>query len=396
MIEAHQHVALRPRAMSYRGTAVAHLEGQAVFISGALPDESVIAEIDRRRRDFIEAHVVEVAEASPHRVEPRCAHFGETGSCEWEFIAYPEQLRLKSEILGEQLRRVGHLSDSPLLPAVPSPLEWGYRNHVRFVVDADGRPSYLRRGSHTPVAIDSCAVVCPELDALLPGMQRRLQGLESVVLRFGVNTGELLVAPSLQGRDVDIPSGQQHYHEDLLGRRFQVSAGSFFQVNTSTAETLVGLLLEAADLSGRELVADLYAGVGTFACLLAPHAASIVAVESASDALEDGRLNSGFLPNVRYRKGLVEQVFPRLQPAPDVVVLDPPRSGCDRRAIAALIESAPRRILYCSCDTATLARDLRLLVDGGYRQVSSRVVDMFPQTYHIESLSVLERGHTAP
>ncbi|HTE84522.1 MAG TPA: class I SAM-dependent RNA methyltransferase [Dehalococcoidia bacterium] len=391
MTASPQVVALNPQAMSYRGTAVARLNGQAVFISGALPGESIIAEIERRRRDFLEARAVEVVEASPQRVQPRCDHFGESGSCEWEFIAYPEQLRLKSEILSDQLRRVGRFAEPPVLPAVPSPSEWGYRNHVRFAVDADGRPSYLRRASHIPVAVDACAVICPQLDALLPRLQNRLSGLESVVMRFGVNTSELLIAPSLEGRGVDLASGQQCYHEELLGRRFQVSAGSFFQVNTSAADELARLLLEAVALSGSERVADLYAGVGTFACLMAPRAGAVFAVEAASDALEDGRINSGFLENVRYRKGLVEQVLPRLDPPPEVAVLDPPRSGCERRVIGALIERPPRRIVYCSCDTATLARDLRLLVDSGYHLRSSRVIDMFPQTPHIESLSVLER-----
>jgi 23S rRNA (uracil1939-C5)-methyltransferase len=377
--------------MSYRGTAVARLEGQAVFVSGAMPGESVVAEIDRRRRSFSEAHTVEVVEASAQRVEPRCDHFGETGSCEWEFISYEEQLRLKSEILGDQLRRVGHLSPIPLLAAVPSPREWGYRNHVRFAISVDGSPSYLRRGSHSPIPVASCAVLCTELNVLLPKLQGRLKRIDSLVMRLGANTGELLIAPSLEGGDLEVDSGQTQYHEELLGKRFQISAGSFFQVNTGTAEELCRQLLEALGLSGSERVADLYAGVGTFACLIAPHADSVVAVESAADATEDGRLNSGFLDNVRYRKGRVEDVLPRLLPGPDVAVLDPPRAGCERRAIDALIEAAPRRIAYCSCDTATLARDLRLLVDGGYRLVSTRVVDMFPQTYHIESLSVLQR-----
>src|SRR5713226_1033270 len=159
MTAGRERVTLRPGAMSYRGTAVARLDGQAVFLSGALPGESILAEIEHRHRGFLEARSIEVLEASPERVQPRCDHFGEAGSCEWEFIAYPEQLRLKTEILGEQLRRVGHLDEPPLLPAVPSPAEWGYRNHARFSVDADGRTAYLRRRSHATVAVDSCAVM---------------------------------------------------------------------------------------------------------------------------------------------------------------------------------------------------------------------------------------------
>jgi 23S rRNA (uracil1939-C5)-methyltransferase len=386
-----ERIALRPHAMSYRGTAVARHGGQVVFVEGALPGESVIAEIERGRRDFLEAQTVEVVEPSPARVAPRCAHFGKAGSCEWEFIAYAEQLRLKAEILSDQLRRVGHFAEPPVLDAVPSPSAWAYRNHVHFAVDAAGNPVYLRRASHDPVPVDACAVLCPQIDAVLPLLQGRLRGLGSVELRYGMNTGEMLIAPSLDGRGIDLLSGQESYHEQLLGRSFRISAGSFFQVNTGAAELLAQLVLDALQLTGKERIADLYAGVGTFACLIAPHAEAVYAVESEAQAVEDGRLNSGFLENVRYRKGLVEQVLPGVEPAPDAVVLDPPRAGCDRRVIEALLDGKPQRIVYCSCDTATLARDLRLLVDGGYRLVSTRVIDMFPQTYHVESLSVLER-----
>ncbi len=384
-------IALKPTAMSYRGTAVARHGGQVVFVEGALPGEAVIAEIERSRRDFAEARTVEVVEASPDRIAPRCAHFGVSGSCEWEFIAYPAQLRLKSEILAEQLRRVGHFADPPLLAPVPSPDAWGYRNHVHFAIDARGNPVYLRRASHDPVPVERCAVLHPEIDALLPQLQGRLRGLSGVTLRYGVNTGELLIAPSLADRVHGLPSGQESYHEALLGRTFRVSAEAFFQVNTGAAEELARLVLDALQLTGSERVADLYAGVGTFAALISPLAAAVFAVESDAAAVEDGRLNCGFLENVRYRKGLVEDVLPRIDPPPDAVVLDPPRAGCDRRAIEALLDGRPRRIVYCSCDTATLARDLRLLEDSGYRLVSTRVLDMFPQTPHIESLTVLER-----
>lgn len=384
-------IRLQPTSMSYRGTAVARLNGRVVFVTGALPDEEIVAEIERERNDFLEARTTEVLTASPQRVQPCCAHFSVAGSCEWEFIAYTEQLKLKDQILREQFRRIGHFDEVPMLQPVPSPEEWGYRNHGRFVIDAAGNPCYLRRGSHTPVPIESCAVLQPWINAALPQLQRRLRGLAGVELRYGANTGESLIAPSLATRGVELVSGQSDYHEELLGRRFRISPGSFFQVNTGVTAALARLLIEELRLDGTERVADLYAGVGTFACLISPHAAAVLAVEAAPDAVEDGRLNSGFLENVRYRKGTVDAVLPQLSPAPDVVVLDPPRAGCERGVIRTLLAQAPRLIAYASCDPATLARDARLLVDGGYHLRSLRVVDMFPQTYHIESLALLTR-----
>jgi 23S rRNA (uracil1939-C5)-methyltransferase len=382
---------LQPTGMSYRGTAVARHNGRVVFVSGALPGEEVVAEVEREQRDFLEARTVGVLVPSPQRVEARCSHFASAGSCEWEFIAYAEQVRLKHEILRDQFRRVGHFADAPLLDPIRSTQEWGYRNHARFVIDAAGNPCYLRRGTHVPVPIEFCAVLQPWMNEVLPQLQGRLRGLAGVELRYGVNTGETLITPSLEGRGVALPSGQPDYHEELLGRRFRVSAGSFFQVNTGVAGELARLLIEELQLDGTERVADLYAGVGAFACLLSPHAGAVVAVEAAPEAIDDGRLNSGFLENVRYRKGTVANVLPQLSPPPEVVVLDPPRSGCERGVITTLLAQSPRRIAYVSCDPATLARDARLLVDGGYALRSLRMIDMFPQTYHVESLALFGR-----
>jgi 23S rRNA (uracil1939-C5)-methyltransferase len=391
MTSGGERVALTPTGMSYRGTAVARLAGQAVFVEGALPGESLIAEVSRRHKNFLEARVVDVVEASPHRVQPRCSHFAEAGSCEWEFIDYPEQLRLKTEILRDQLRRVGKFGEAPLLDAVPSPSPWSYRNHVRFAIDSAGNPAYLRRASHDTVAIDHCAVLLPEIETLLPRLQGKLGGIQSLTIRHGRNTDETLIAPAIGDRVPELESGQDSYHEEILGRRFQISAASFFQVNTEVAEAMVRLVQEGLRLGGAERLADLYAGVGLFACLLSSSSGSVLAIESEAGAVEDGRLNSGFLENVRWRKGRAEDVLPRIQPGPDAVVLDPPRAGCDAGVIKALIESRAQKIAYCSCDAATLARDLRLLVDGGFRLTGVRVVDMFPQTYHIESISLLER-----
>jgi 23S rRNA (uracil1939-C5)-methyltransferase len=386
-----QQIELAPHAMSYRGTAVARLNGQAVFVSGALPGEAVVAEVQREHRDYLEAQVVEVCTPSPARVAPRCGHFADAGSCEWEFIEYDEQLRLKDEILAGQLRRIGHFEDLPQRPAQPSPSAWGYRNHARFAVDAAGDPCYLRRGSQIPVYVEGCAVLAEPINAIVGRVAGRLAGLSSLELRCGINSGELLIAPSLKGRGLDLDSGQASYHETLLDRRFRVSAGSFFQVNTQAAALLATLLIDSLALDGSELVADCYAGVGTFACLLAPHAKAVLAIESEVCAVEDGRLNAGFLENVRFRKGVVEQILPHLAPAPSVVVLDPPRAGVGRATIRALIEGHPGRVAYCSCDPATLARDLRLLVDGGFELESVQLVDMFPQTPHIEALAMLRR-----
>src|SRR5438105_3378731 len=155
MTATGERVGLKMQAMSTSGSAVSRLGGQVVFVAGAMPGEEVIAEVERRHRNYLEARVVEVVSASPARVQPRCRHFGLAGSCEWEFIDYPEQVRLKTEILRDQLRRVGHFADAPMQPTDAAPVAWAYRNHVRFAVDSAGNPCYLRRASHVPVSVDA-------------------------------------------------------------------------------------------------------------------------------------------------------------------------------------------------------------------------------------------------
>ncbi|GAF95607.1 unnamed protein product, partial [marine sediment metagenome] len=190
--------------------------------------------------------------------------------------------------------------------------------------------------------------------------------------------------------------GQPCYEEELLGRRFRISAPSFFQVNTPQAENLFDVLRDHLQPRGTELVIDVYAGVGTFATLLAPLVGRVIAVEESAAAVKDAAVNITGLDNIEFLQGKAEEVLPQLEGVPDAAVLDPPRVGCHRRALAALLQLSPRRIIYVSCEPATLARDLKALCEGGYRLVAVQPVDMFPQTYHVECVANLVRGDLSP
>ncbi|MSQ33022.1 MAG: 23S rRNA (uracil(1939)-C(5))-methyltransferase RlmD, partial [Dehalococcoidia bacterium] len=267
---------------------------------------------------------------------------------------------------------------------------WYYRNHARFSVGRRGDIGFVGRNGRTFIPIERCLIMHPTINAVLAELQGHCPDVRQLSVRVGVSTGSLLVQPKLPEGESSFPSGQRYHLEGLLGERFHISASSFFQVNTPQAEALAELVLEALALQGDETVVDAYAGVGTFARLLAARVRQVIAIEEAASAAKDAMINLGALSNVRYLTGKTEAVLPGLSPPPDAVILDPPRAGCASEVVQALLELRPRRLAYVSCDPATLARDLRLLVDGGYALRMVQPVDMFPQTYHIECVATLE------
>lgn len=378
--------------MAYQGAAIGREDGRVVFAEYGIPGEDVVVAIERDRKDHSLGRVVAVRTPSPERVDPPCPYFGVCGGCQWQHIRYEHQLVLKQHVVRQQLRRIGKFEDPPVSPTVPSPNQFGYRNHARFSVDGKGNLGYISRPGHGYrfIRIDRCLIMHPKINEVLGRLQGKAFVKHQLMVRYGINTGELLVHPDVSAIDPEIPSGQRFYHESLLGHRFRISASSFFQTNTGVAERLVQLVLERIAPTGREVVVDAYAGVGTFAAFLAPRVARVIGIEEAPSAVDDARVNLDQFDNVEYVMAKVEQVLGKLAVRPDVVILDPPRVGCAPEALTGVLMLRPSRIVYVSCDPATLARDLRKLVDGGYRLLDVTPLDMFPQTYHIESVATLE------
>jgi 23S rRNA (uracil1939-C5)-methyltransferase len=376
--------------IAYEGHALGHdQDGGVVFAEYGIPGERTVVEVYARQPDFSRGRVVEVLDASPDRVEPPCPFFGPCGGCQWQHIAYPRQLELKQHIVREQLRRIGKLIDQPVEDTIPAPDPWAYRNHLRLSAGRRGDIGFVQRGTHRFLPIDRCLIAHPSINETIGLLQGKAAGLHQVELRSGVNTGELLVEPDMRDRQPSAPAGRESYRETLLGREFRISTPSFFQSNTRQAERLVLLVREKLDPQPHELLLDAYAGVGTFAAVLALHVAGVIGIEESPSAVADALHNTTDLTNVRFIEGKVESVLPALTERPDAVILDPSRQGCHRAVIDSILRLAPAKLVYVSCDPSTLARDLRLLVNGGYDLLDVTPVDMFPQTFHIECVANL-------
>jgi len=361
-------------------------DGRVIFVDGALPGERVQVDVTASHTDHQRARVVDVLDASPHRIEPPCAHArAGCGGCGWQHIDVDAQRRFKEDIIRDALRRIARLDRVPLAPTVAL-APTGYRTTVRALV-VDGQAAFRRHRSHDPITIDSCLVAHPLVDDLL--VNGRFGNAREVVVRVGVATGERAVRTDPFPAEIKVPGDVQHterasVREVIAGITFRVSIRSFWQSRPDGAEALAHLVRDAVGRGRR--VADLYCGAGLFSATLdAP--GNVVAVERDRHAFADARDNLR-AASVRVVRADVAKWRPE---AVDVVIADPSRAGLGRAAARVVLGCDAARVVLVSCDAAAMARDIGLLGDGGYDVTSLTPVDLFPHTPHIECVTVLDR-----
>jgi 23S rRNA (uracil1939-C5)-methyltransferase len=388
-------ILLVPTAMAAGGAALARdPEGRVVFVDGALPGERVRARLTDVRRDFARAVAVEIVEPSGDRVAPPCpALAAGCGGCTWQHVSPDGQIRLKADIVRDALRRIAKLPEPPEPQVWPLP-DRVLRTTARLAVSVGGRAGHRPHAGTGAVETDACLVAHPLLEDLI--VDGRYPGAGEVLLRVGVATGERLVQVDRGTPDVRVPSGVQvvrkgdtrpaFVHEAVGGRRFRISADSFFQPGPVAATALAAAVWDAIGdaLSEGGVLVDAYAGVGLFASVLgAERGARLVVIESDRAAVADARVN---LADLDATVVPAEVGRWRSDPA-DAVVADPARSGLGRPGVAALTATGAPRLVLVSCDPASMARDTSLLGAAGYRLVSVALVDAFPHTFHVETVS---------
>ena len=390
-----QRLTIELERPGHQGEAVGRREdGKIVLASYGIAGERVVVEVREEHPTYIVAEVVEVLQSSPERVEPRCPHFGACGGCQLQHISYEEQGRIKQSVLIDQLRRIGHIVDPPVSKILAAENPWNYRNNARFTVRREGATGFTHWHTHRFEPIDECLIMDPRINDIKRKLDGALTNRErQLAVRIGHNTEDTLVHPALnsRGTERDVETGQESYEERLFNVPFRVSAASFFQVNTAQAERMMALVRDRLQSTPSDTVVDAYAGVGTIAALIAPMVGRVIAIEESVAAVRDAEVNLAPFPNVEMVLAKTEEALPELDERVDAVILDPPRAGCYPEVIDALRRLKPRRIVYVSCDPATLARDLNRLILSGYMLTDVTPVDMFPHTYHIESVSTLER-----
>ncbi|MGN6380097.1 MAG: 23S rRNA (uracil(1939)-C(5))-methyltransferase RlmD [Gaiellales bacterium] len=445
-----QELELDIDSLAYGGRGVARYGDLVVFVARALPGDRVRARVTKFKRRYAEAKTVALLEPGPGRVSPRCAHFGTCGGCAWQDLEYAEQLRHKQSQVDDALRRLGALEGFELLPIVPAVEEYGYRNKVEYswLATPEGPALGFHRAGRWDqlLAVDRCHIVSDasnEVREAFVSWSRR-EGLEAydqrdasgflrhLVVREGVRSGELLallvtapgevpgvdrlvarlpesvvgvlhavnpgVAEVTGGLEARRLSGRDSYRERIGGLDFDVSAGAFMQTNTVMCEQLYALAIELAGPRPDDVVWDLYCGAGAIGLLAAAAGAGrVYGIEISTESVERARENArrNELTQAEFVVGDVAKEARALRervPAPTLVFVDPPRAGLTPRAVRRLIELAPERIVYVSCNPTTLAPNGRQLVDAGYRLEVVQPVDMFPHTPHIEAVARFTRG----
>ncbi|HEY9849368.1 MAG TPA: 23S rRNA (uracil(1939)-C(5))-methyltransferase RlmD [Leptolyngbyaceae cyanobacterium] len=431
------------------GNGVGRWGQRVVFVPDTVPGDRAIVRLVRVKPQYAHGKLQELIEPSVNRTRPSCIVADKCGGCQWQHIDYEYQLEAKRNQVIQALQRIGGIENPNVDRVLASNPALGYRNKVTYPlgISTSGQvqAGYYQKGSHQLINLNQCPVQDPRLNPLLKEIkqdiqergwriydEKRHQGLvRHLGLRIGRRTGEILLTlvvtdwdlPEIQeqaeewmrrypelvgvflnrngdrtnaifGEETRCIAGKPYLVEEFAGLQFQISADTFFQVNTEVAEALLQEIADRLNLQGDRVLLDAYCGIGTMSLPLAKKVKQVIGLEVQPEAVKQAEANARLngIDNVRFEVGEVEKLLPQLDVKPDIVFLDPPRKGCDRSAIDSLLQIRPDRIVYVSCKPATLARDLKLLChEGGYCLTRVQPADFFPQTAHVEAAAFLVR-----
>ena len=455
-MQKNDELILRIEDMGVDGAGIGKADGMTFFVKDAVIGDIVRAKIIKLKKTYGYARLMELLEASPDRVEPKCPYYRQCGGCQIQALSYEKQLEFKERKVRNNLERIGGFTKIPMEPIVGMEEPFHYRNKAQFPVgtDKDGHTvtGFYAGRTHTIIPNRNCVLGLPVnkeiLDIVIAFMEKYHisaydektgRGLvRHVLIRCGFSSQEKMVCLIINGKSLPheeklveelrkvkgvtsisincntertnvilgcktiVLWGQEYITDQIGDISYEISPVSFYQVNPIQTEKLYGLALEYADLHGEETVWDLYCGIGTISLFLAQKAKQVYGVEIIPQAIENAKRNAvkNGIENAEFFVGKSEEVLPEFyekeaaagrKAHADVIVVDPPRKGCDEKLLETIVKMAPARVVYVSCDSATLARDLKILCEQGYELKRVRAVDQFCHTVHTEAVCLLER-----
>lgn len=450
-VKKNEIITLTFEDLTHQGNGVGKVNGYPLFVPYGLPGEEAKVLVVKVNKKFGFGKLLEVTKPSPERVEPPCHVFFKCGGCQIQHMSYDMQLKMKHNQVKNVMRKIAHLDHVPVHTPIGMENPWRYRNKVSIPVgEHKGEliTGFYRMRSHDIIKdMDTCVVQDEVNDRMVEAVRRIADklGIEAydeqkhtgvlrhIMVRTGRQTGDVMIViitrteklphqdqlvkeltetyPNINsimhninpkqtnvilGEETKLLYGEEYIYDTIGDIRFAISAKSFYQVNPPQTTKLYDKALEYANLDGHETVIDAYCGIGTISLFLAQKAKKVYGVEVVPEAIEDAKKNAKLngMTNTEFVVGQAEKVMPWWKAQglrPDVIVVDPPRKGCEPEFLEAMLGMEPKRIVYVSCNPSTLARDLRILEDGGYETKEVQPVDMFPQSMHIEAVTWLER-----
>ncbi|SEN94666.1 23S rRNA m(5)U-1939 methyltransferase [Terribacillus saccharophilus] len=449
-VEKNQTIELTFEDLTHDGDGVGKVDGYPLFVPYALPGETAQVKVIKTKKNFGFGKLMEITKPSPARVEPPCNVYIQCGGCQLQHMSYQLQLEMKQKQVQNAMKKIGHLEHVPVHPALGMDDPWRYRNKIQIpTAERNGEmiTGFYRKRSHDIIEDMETCVIQDEVNDRMVEAVRRIASrlgisayneethrgdLRHIMVRTGQQTNETMIVlvtrmnelpyakelvaelhetyPQIKsivqninkertnvilGRKTKLLWGEEYIYDTIGDIKFAISAQSFYQVNPAQTKVLYDQALAYANLSGNETVIDAYSGIGTISLFLAQKAKKVYGVEIVPQAVSDAKMNAklNHMDNAEFYVGKAEEVMPWWKAQglnPDVIVVDPPRKGCEEDLLQAMIDMKPKRIVYVSCNPSTLARDLRFLEDGGFETKQVQPVDMFPQTGHIECVAEIE------